>query len=316
MNKGIVLCDGALIEEYKMKNFILILASIVLNINSLYASPNEMPDGSGISIAVIDTGVMVEYATDMKEHIEEGINYVFPEEGTDDKIGHGTRVVSIIIGAKTKDGAVRGTASGGIVVPLVYQSRYSSGVIVNGGTELLAKAITDSVDIYGCRVLCISSGTVENSEALRKAVAHAEEKGAVVVAAVGNDNIKHPDKVYYPAAYETVIGIGAIDKENAVADFSQRNGVFAVEEGKDVIALSSSGEVKKYSGTSYANARAAGIIAGLLSRYSGSTPEEIRWAISMSTYDLGEQGYDNEYGWGKINIFGAIEILKHFKYNN
>ncbi|WMJ78239.1 MULTISPECIES: S8 family peptidase [unclassified Sedimentibacter] len=295
-----------------MRSFILILAAIALNINSLYAAPEEMPDGSGVGIAVIDTGVMAEYAADMKDHIEEGMNYVFPEDDTDDKIGHGTRVVSIIIGAEAKGSVVMGTASGGIVVPLVYQSRYSSGVVVNGGTELLAKAITDSVDIYGCRVLCISSGTAEDSEVLRKAVAHAEENGAVIVAAVGNDNLKYPDKVYYPAAYETVIGIGAIDKKNAAADFSQRNGVFAVEEGKDVAALSSSGEVKKYSGTSYANARAAGIIAGLLSRYSGSTPEEIRSAIAMSAYDLGEQGYDDDYGWGKINIFGAIEILQKF----
>lgn len=291
-----------------MKSFIVILTAIVININS-YAITEIIPDGSGIYIAVIDTGVMDVYSADLGEHIEKGINYVFPEQGTDDKIGHGTRVVSLIIGAEKDDETVEGTAPDAKVVPLVYQSRYPSGVTVNGGTEFLAKAILDAVDIYGCRVLCISSGTTEDSETLREAVAHAEENGAVVVAAVGNDNVRDPNKVYYPASYETVIGIGAIDNNGIVADFSQRNGVFAVTQGKDVMALSLNGTVKKYSGTSYANARAAGIIAVLLSQFPDSTPEDVRTAIAMSAEDLGEHGYDSDYGWGEINIYGALVML-------
>jgi len=292
-----------------MKGVIVILTAFVININSMYAITEITPSGSGICIAIIDTGVMEVYSTDLGEHIEEGINYVFPEQGTDDKIGHGTRIASIIIGAEKDDKTVEGTAPDAKVVPLVYQSRYSSGVTVNGGTELLAKAIIDAVDIYRCRVLCISSGTTEDSESLREAVAYAEVNGAVVIAAVGNDNVREPNKVYYPAAYETVIGIGAIDNNDTVVDFSQRNGVFAVTQGKNVMALSLNGTIKKYSGTSYANARAAGIIAGLLSRVPDSTPKDVRSAISMSAVDLGEQGYDCDYGWGKINVYGALLIL-------
>lgn len=292
-----------------MKGIIVILTAIVININSLYTITEITPGGSGICIAIIDTGVMEVYSADLGGHIEEGINYVFPEQGTDDKIGHGTRIVSLIIGAEKENKTVEGTAPNAKVVPMVYQSRYSSGVTVNGGTELLAKAIIDAVDIYGCRVLCISSGTTEDSEDLREAVAYAEENGAVVIAAVGNDNVREPNKVYYPASYETVIGIGAIDNNDTVADFSQRNGVFAVTQGKDVMALSLNGTIKKYSGTSYANARAAGIIAGLLSQVPDSTPKDVRDAIAMSAEDLGEQGYDSAYGWGKINIYGALLML-------
>jgi len=269
-----------------------------------------IPDGSGIRIGVIDTGVSELYDSLNKEQIIEGRNYVFPEQGTEDKIGHGTKVVSLIIGVKTDLGNVIGTAPKATIIPFVYQSRYPSGVTKNGGVELLAQAIKAAVDDYQCRVLCISSGIYIDEAILRDAVAYAEEKGVVVVAAVGNDNQKDPEKKYYPAAYDTVIGIGAVDDNNDIAEFSQRHGVFAVEKGKNITALTLDGTMKEFSGTSYANARAVGIVAALLSEVPDSSPEDIRTSLALSAKDLGDAGYDSVYGWGKINEDAALNILK------
>ena len=56
------------------------------------------------------------------------------------------------------------------------------------------------------------------SSALREAVAYALAKGAILVSAVGNQNAAAPECVYYPAAYDGVIGVGAADGEQT-ADF-------------------------------------------------------------------------------------------------
>ncbi len=269
-------------------------------------SDGEILDGAGIRIGVIDTGVMETYAGLLNAQIENGRNYVFPEQGRGDKIGHGTRVTSLILGTES----VQGSAPGAIVVPLVYQSRYPSGVIKNGGTALLAQAMRDAIDVYQCRILCISSGTVIDDALLRAAAAYAEEKGVVVVAAVGNDYGKQPDRTYYPAGYESVIGVGAADEEGKVAAFSQRRGVFTVEDGVKIKALTLDGTVKEFSGTSYSAARVAGVVATLFSAVPNSSPAQIRNAIALSASDEGQPGYDSTYGWGRINQEAALELLK------
>lgn len=275
-----------------------------------------MSGGRGIRIGIIDTGVTAKHDAFGEGQLAEGINLVFPEHGTEDKIGHGTRIASLIAGTETERGTIEGTAPEASVVPLVYQSLYPSGVTKNGGVELLAQAIVTAIDDYGCRVLCISSGINTDEEILRDAVEYAEKKEVIVVAAVGNDNERNPEKIYYPAAYETVIGIGALDENNKIAEFSQRHGVFAAVRGENVRALSLDGTLKKFSGTSYAAACAAGISASLLSEAPDSTPEEIRRSVALSAEDLGEPGYDADYGWGKINAGAALTLLKSNKLFN
>lgn len=300
----------------KIEIIILITALLFLPALVPAVQAGELPDGTGIRIAVIDTGVLEAYAGQHPGRIETGINYVFPEQGRADKIGHGTRVISLILGAETETGTVAGTAPGATVVPLVYQSRYPSGVTNNGGVALLSRAIREAVDVYGCRVLCISSGTVTDDGALRAATAYAEEKGTVVVAAVGNDQGWQPDRSYYPACYETVIGTGAVDEQDVIADFSQQHGVFTVTSGKKIQALALDGTVRQFSGTSYAAAIVAGIAATLLSAEPGSTPPEIRSAIALSAEDLGEAGLDPAYGWGKIDTAAALTLLRSWHEEN
>jgi subtilisin family serine protease len=193
----------------------------------------------------------------------------------------------------------------------VYQSRYPSGVTKNGGVELMAQAIISAIDDYHCKVLCISSGINSDDAMLKEAVFYAEKKGVVIVAAVGNDNEKNPEKTYYPAAYDTVISIGAVNDNDEIAEFSQRHGVFAVERGKNITALTLDGTMKEFSGTSYANARAVGIVAALLSAVPDSSPEDIRISLALSAKDLGDAGYDSVYGWGKINAAAALNILNN-----
>ena len=81
-------------------------------------------------------------------------------------------------------------------------------------------AIYDAVDIYKCDVINMSFGITSNSQKLEKVVTYALTNNVIVVASVGNQGC---ETLYYPAAYEGVIGVGSINNNSEVSTFSQYN---------------------------------------------------------------------------------------------
>lgn len=270
------------------------------------------PDEAGaavIKIALIDSGIRESDPRIDKEKILEGKNYVFEEAGTNDLLGHGTAVASIVLGADSEDMKISAIANHVSVVPLVCFSRYSSGVLANSGMDGLCKAIYDAVNLYGCRIINLSSGMDKESPELKEAVDYAEKKGVIIISAVGNSNVSTPDRVFYPAAYETVAGVGSVNSEGQVSAFSQRNSsvlVTAPGENVEVLAPSDKKSFKKVSGTSYAAAYVTSFAAFLLWEHPSMTPEEFRQILKGSSRDLGEPGYDTAYGWGLIDVVAAL----------
>lgn len=64
---------------------------------------------------------------------------------------------------------------------------------VSCGAAMTAQAVYDAVDVYGCRIINISSGTAADSKTLRDAVDYAASRGALVVASAGNTGRTGPD---------------------------------------------------------------------------------------------------------------------------
>lgn len=272
-------------------------------------------DFETVRIALIDTGIQTGSRFPDHTKIESGCNYAVEGETTKDLVGHGTRLAGLILGGTGIKGIISGIAPDACLIPLVYYSKYPSGVPINGGVPAICKAIYDAVDVYLCNIINISSGIGADDPELKKAVVYAEEKGVIVISAVGNSHMALPDKLMYPAAYDSVIGVGAVGQNLKVASFSQRNGsVMVTAPGKDVYSLSikSGTDFEKISGTSYATTYVVSFAALLLSAYPEMTPAEFREVIRVSSKDLGEPGYDEEYGWGLIDIaagFKAYELL-------
>jgi len=267
-------------------------------------------NGSGVRIALIDTGVSCKYLDDSR--IVAGKNYVFPDMGVNDLIGHGTAVAGIILGSEKL--GIEGVAAGVDIVPLVFYSRYISGFPVNGGIEAICKAIYDAIDLYNCRIINISSGITVDDDKLREAIAYAEEKNVLVVSAVGNANRSSPDSIYYPAAYETVIGVGAANGKNEVAFFSQRNAsVKLLAPGMDIptVPINNSSKLVKVDGSSYAAAFVTGAAALLLEENPELTAAQLREILYRSAKDLGPEGYDTDNGWGLLDITKALSELRN-----
>ena len=178
----------------------------------------EKSTAPSVRIAVIDTGIAVSRLDSSK--VLEGKNYI-TGGSTTDLVGHGTRIASIILGADDGKVKLEGSAPEALLVPLVYSTKLPSGVPIAGGAEMIAECIRDAVDVYDCKIICVSSGVIENNTALEEAVIYADKMGTVVIAAVGNDNIRATERIFYPAAYETVISVGSVDSDMRISDFSQ-----------------------------------------------------------------------------------------------
>lgn len=276
-----------------MKKFILTMISFIL----IFAAAAAAEDEEKIRIAFLDSGISLKHIDG--KSVAEGENFVFPGKDTDDRIGHGTATAGIVLGSSGLQ--LAGLCPTAVAVPLVLYDAYPTGVEVPADVSVMARAIRAAVDDYGCRIINISMGTTQESDELRDAVEYAAKKGAIVVSAVGNAYETAPERVYYPAAYDGVIGVGAADGD-IIASFSQRLNVDLLAPGVklDTVTNKNSAKSEKKSGTSYACAYVSGSLAAIWSKNPGLSADEVTKALYASARDIGRRGYDTESGWGVI----------------
>lgn len=235
----------------KRKLTIIITIILLISISTLWAEKEET-----IRIGILDTGILASHKGFEGVNIESGENFVFPGSDTTDLIGHGSRIAGLI-----KDQCKDVT-----IVPLLVVSRYPTGLQKSCNGEEIAAAIIKAIDVYQCKIINISLGFREDNNKLRQAIAYAIEKEVIVVAAAGNNGEKEPEALYYPAAYDGVIAVGAADREGNPAAFSQKSYCRIYAPGVDVPVLDFGFSIvpPKASGSSYAAAIITGKIAKLL----------------------------------------------------
>ena len=272
----------------------LLALSLLLSVPA-HAAPTE----AGPRIAVIDTGVST--AAVDPARVAEGKNYILPYHNTEDMVGHGTAVASIILGNELA--GLPGLCPTATVVPLVYYTQKGSS-IVKGDMAMLAQCILDAVDVYDCDIINISSGALNPTAALKDAVDYARMKGALVVSCAGNDG---SDALYYPGGIDSVLCVGALDGEKTgVAPFSNRHGgVDLLAPGTKLLALSMKGKPLVKSGTSFATAYVSGAAAALMAEFPGMTGFEAGQILQATAADIGPSGQDDASGWGALDLEAA-----------
>ena len=278
-------------------------AAMILCLALLLALPAAAAE---VRVAFIDSGVSTKHLD--ASRVAAGENLIFPARDTDDRVGHGTATAGILLGSAEL--GIPALAAEAIVVPLVCYDTYPSGVAERGDAKLLADAIRRAVDNYDCRIVNISMGIAADDPDLAAAVAYAEEKGVLLVSAVGNDYENAPDIAYYPAAYDSVVGVGAYDGAG-VAAFSGRIGVSVVAPGVGIAAVTNRNEAKavRRSGTSYACAYVTGVLADMLAADSTLTAADARAALYAAARDVGEPGFDAASGYGLVTAaYGFVDV--------
>lgn len=253
--------------------------------------------GQGIRVGVLDSGVNPH--PDLTSRLLPGHNYIEGEadpDDTSDTYGHGTKVAGLIAGAG-EYGCI-GTAPLCQIVPL----KCTDGETVK--VSALCRAIYGGIDDFGCRVLNLSLGIGTDSQALRDAADYAVVKGVVLVAGIGNGGNA---KLCYPAAYQSVIGVGAVNREGVWYERSNHNAAaFIAAPGEEVLTLDAQGGYAPASGCSFAVPEVTGAAAVLLSADGTLTPGKIMDLLRETASDAGSTGYDEYYGWGILNLAESV----------
>jgi thermitase len=250
---------------------------------------------SSVTIAVIDTGVDYTHP-DLQTKCVAGYNFVSRTSDPMDDHGHGTHVAGIAAAVGNNSTGVAGVDWTARIMPLKVLNSQGSGYDSD-----VASAIRYAAD-NGAQVINMSLGGSDYSYTLAEAINYAHNKGVTIVAASGNESTS----VSYPAACEHVIAVGALESNDSLAYFSNRGSAQDLTAPGVSILSTIPGSYGKMSGTSMASPVVAGCASLVVATHSGYSPDQVETALKNGATDLGSPGFDNNYGYGKVNAYAAV----------
>lgn len=314
-----------------------LLADSAYQIHADYAWANAIT-GQGVKVCVVDTGIDYTHP-DLRNKVVGQINTF---EGTDDAMddnGHGTHVAGII--------ASEGLVYRGVSNDVSLLAAKVLGWNGDGYTSDVVLGIQWCV-AEGARVINMSLGeglyadTCDNTE-MAIAVNEAVDAGVVVVCASGNDD--NPHEIVSPACASKAIAVGSVDKTDAISSYSDGGiELDLVAPGGDQFGGSSYPEIvstfstlvandpdlcfyditqecydnyfvvdgNRYIravGTSMAAPHVAGAAALILEASPDLTAQQVKTLLEETADDLGDPGWDNIYGHGRVNVERALDNL-------
>jgi len=160
----------------------------------------------------------------------------------------------------------------------------------------------------GARVINMSfAGPYDPMLAL--AMKKASEKGAILIAAVGNAGPKSPP--LYPAADQHVIGVTATDESDKLYKGANRGVQVALAApGVDVMVAAPAEAYQLTTGTSVAAAHVSGVVALMLEKYPEVDAQLVLEVLTASATRIGANKRNEELGWGLIDPLAALAELE------
>ena len=180
----------------------------------------KAPTGAGRTVCIIDTGFWQNHEDFQGIDVLGGFSQtdVDPSQWTFDGVGHGTHVAGTIVAANNDVGVV-GVTPGAVSLYLVK-------IFGDDGLWVSKAHASDLIDAAyrcadnGANVISMSLSGTQKSGKEEKAFNNLYTAGVLSVAAASNEGI---EEFHYPASYNSVISVSAIDEHYQVADFSQFN---------------------------------------------------------------------------------------------
>lgn len=245
------------------------------------------PQASGARLGLIDTGVDAAHPALAGSHITQRGFAGPPRTGA-----HGLAVASLMVGRS-------GAFSGGHPAAALLVADIYGGQAAGGSSTGLAQALAWMVEQ---RATVVNVSLVGPRNALvERAVARAQARGVIVVAAVGNDGPAAPP--LYPAAYAGVVGVTGVNaRDRALPEAAHGPQVDFAAPGADMAAAAQAGAWTTVRGASFASP----IVAGLLAREGGG-PGAIE-ALTRSARDIGARGRDPVYGAGLVGAASRVPL--------
>jgi serine protease len=186
----------------------------------LVGSTNE----AGKKVCIIDSGYSQQHA-DLRDATDGSITQNATDSGSGtwdrDSCGHGSHVAGTIMATAGNGKGVIGVVPG---VKLHIVKVFGDDVLGGGNcawtyASTLVNALS-KCEAAGANVVSMSLGGATKSTAEQTAFANAYNRGVLHIAAAGNAGTTATS---YPAGYPSVVSVAAVDLNETVASFSQKN---------------------------------------------------------------------------------------------
>lgn len=260
--------------------------------------------GKGVKVAVVDTGVNTSHPA---LNIKAGFSTVPYTKSFNDDNGHGTHAAGIISANHPGSGLI-GMAPESELYAVKVLDKEGDGAIsqVVSGIDW---AINQNVDVIN-----MSFGTTTNSTALRDIMQKAASRNIYLSAAAGNKGkvSAASGNIEYPAKYDSVIAVGAVNSKNERAGFSSTGP--QLELAAPGVSIYSSyfpgNTAVEMSGTSMAAPFVSGSLILLKQAYPEESFSDSRKRLQRSAQDLGAAGRDSSFGYGLLKL-PALPIINN-----
>ena len=267
----------------------------------------DITKGSGVTVAMIDTGVDLLHPDLAGRFVSTGIDEVNHDGNAQDDNGHGTMTAGIVAANLNNNRGISGIAPGVKILPVKVLDASGAGTDADiaAGIEDVAQMPEPSRP----KVINMSLGGDGGGDVLCPAVQDAIDAGIVVVAATGNT---FSDDVGFPASCNGVVAVSATDHTGSLATFSSygwRTDIAAPGVDITSTALGSPPSADSYatgSGTSFSAPIVSGIVALMRAHSPGDDVATIRNRLLDTARDIGPPGIDRVYGHGMVDPLAAL----------
>ncbi|AQT67226.1 Thermophilic serine proteinase precursor [Anaerohalosphaera lusitana] len=284
----------------------------------------------GTIVAVLDSGVAYEdYGSFQQAPDLASTSFVSPydfinnDAHANDDDGHGTHVAGTIAQNTNNYSGAAGIAYDCSIMPVKVLDDIGEGTY-----SAIADGVYHAAN-NGAKVINMSLGGSGYSTTLRNAVQYAYNNGVTIVCATGNE-YNEGNPTTYPAAYNSYcIAVGATRYDRTRAPYSNTGsyvdlvapgGDLDVDQNNDgygdgiLQQTFAEGDPTDfgyyfYDGTSMATPHVSGIAAMLIS-LGITDPDDVREALESTARDLGSTGKDNQYGWGLVDAYAALDYYR------
>ncbi|MCA9348671.1 S8 family serine peptidase [Candidatus Saccharibacteria bacterium] len=233
-------------------------------------------------------------------------------------VTHATNVAGLIAATADNGLGLPGVDWQAKIMPLQALSDNGTGY-----TSDIVAAIEYAVD-NGADVINLSLGGSADDPALEAAIDFAASQNVVVVAASGNcaslaydfcNQLEAPGYLTYPAKYDNLIAVGAVNSAGVRASFSSYGPELDLVAPGSGITTSTSwslaNQTSLYSGAISGTSFSSPVAAGAISLLKGYQPnlnlEDIRYLLTSTASRAGN--FSPDYGYGQIDILAALELL-------
>ena len=218
---------------------------------------------------------------------------------------HGTHTAGIAAGVTNNTTGIASISWNCTLMP-INTAAPSNDLLIAYGYEGITYAAANGADIINCSWGGI--GTASKFE--QDVIDFAYAKGALVVAAAGNDGVNNDLTPHYPSSYDKVLSVGATNNNDDVkASFSQYGATVDVyAPGVSILSTIPNNNYSSLSGTSMASPLAAGLAGLVKTQHPGWTVDQVREQVRVTCDDItaSNSGLTGLLGKGRINALRAV----------